>query len=63
MKKIFLALLFATCSLLFEACASKPSANPDEVSLNTAIREAASLMENRLSAGTRVALVNFTSPS
>ncbi|MCL2271087.1 MAG: CsgG/HfaB family protein, partial [Treponema sp.] len=48
---------------LLSACASKPVVNPDEVSLNTAIRQAASRMEMRLDAGTKVALINFTSPS
>jgi len=62
-QRMGLALLIATCSLLLVTCASTGKANPDEVSLNTAIREAASLMETRLNAGTRVALVNFTSPS
>jgi TolB-like protein len=33
------------------------------VSLNTAIREAAARMETRLDAGTKIALINFTSPS
>jgi len=60
MKRINLALLIA---LLIVSCASKPAVNPDEVSLNTAIRQAAARMETRLGAGTKVALVNFTSPS
>ena len=60
MKKIYLALIVML--VLTGGCVTT-KANPDEVSLNTAIREAASLMENRLSEGTRVALVNFTSPS
>jgi len=60
MKRINSALLIA---LLICACASKPAVNPDEVSLNTAIRQAATRMETRLGAGTKVALVNFTSPS
>jgi len=60
MKRINLALLIA---LLICTCASKPAVNPDEVSLNTAIRQAATRMETRLGAGTKVALVNFTSPS
>jgi len=60
MKRINLALLIA---LLICTCASKPAVNPDEVSLNTAIRQAAARMETRLGTGTKVALVNFTSPS
>ena len=63
LQKVGLALLIATCYLLLAACASKPKTNPDEVSLNTAIREAAERMESRLNAGTRIALINFTSPS
>jgi len=59
-KKIHLALL---ATLLIGSCASKPAVNPDEVSLNMAIRQAAARMETRLGAGTKVALVNFTSPS
>ena len=62
-QKIGLALLIAICYLLLATCTSKPASNPDEVSLNTAIREAAALMEARFPAGTRIALINFTSPS
>ena len=60
MKKIFFALFIM---LLIGGCASVVKANPDEVSLNTAIRQAASRMETRLDAGTKIALINFTSPS
>ena len=60
MKKIFFAL---TIMLLISGCASVAKANPDEVSLNTAIRQAAARMETRLDAGTKIALINFTSPS
>ena len=60
MKKIYLALLIM---LLIGGCKSTPKANPDEVSLNTAIREAAARMESRLDRGTKIALINFTSPS
>ena len=60
MKKIYLAL---AVFLLISGCSSSPTANPDEVSLNTAIRMAAARMETRLDAGTKVALINFTSPS
>ena len=61
MKKIFLALFTI---LLIAGCASKPPAsNPDEVSLNTAIRDAATRMESRLDRGTKIALINFSSPS
>ena len=60
MKKIYLAL---TVTLLIGGCASVAKTNPDEVSLNTAIRQAAARMETRLDAGTKVALINFTSPS
>ena len=59
MKKIYLALVIM---LLIIGCASV-KANPDEVSLSTAIREAAARMETRLDAGTKIALINFTSPS
>ena len=59
MKKIYLALLI---TLLIIGCATV-KANPDEVSLSTAIRQAAALMETRLDRGTKIALVNFTSPS
>ena len=60
MKKIFFALFI---TLLIGGCASVAKANPDEVSLNTAIRQAAARMETRLDAGTKIALINFTSPS
>jgi len=60
MKKICLAL---AVFLLITACGSSPTANPDEVSLSTAIRMAAAQMETRLNAGTKIALINFTSPS
>ena len=59
MKKLLLAI---TVTLLIIGCATV-KANPDEVSLNTAIRMAASQMETRLNAGTKIALINFTSPS
>ena len=49
--------------LILSACATTAQTNPDEVSLATAIRMAASRMETRLDAGTKVALINFTSPS
>ena len=62
MKKIYLALI-VMLFLFIGSCASVTQANPDEVSLNTAIREAAARMESRLAAGTRIALINFTSPS
>ena len=55
---------FAFCIMLITAsCASLPKANPDEVSLNTAIRQAAAQIESGLDKGTKIALVNFTSPS
>jgi len=60
MKKIYLSLTVVI--LLIIGCATV-KANQDEVSLNTAIREAAAQMETRLNAGTKVALINFTSPS
>jgi hypothetical protein len=60
MKKFF----FAFCiMLIIGSCKTAPKANPDEVSLSTAIRQAAALMETRLDRGTKIALVNFTSPS
>jgi hypothetical protein len=60
MKRI----IFAFCIMLITAsCASLPKANPDEVSLNTAIRQAAAQIESGLDKGTKIALVNFTSPS
>ena len=59
MKKIIFAL---AVFLLIGGCATT-KANPDEVSLSTAIRMAASRMELRLNEGTKVALINFTSPS
>ena len=53
MKKI----IFAFCIMLFlGSCASTAKANPDEVSLNTAIRMAASRMELGLDAGTKIAV-------
>jgi TolB-like protein len=60
MKKLLITL---TIMLLIGGCASVVKTNPDEVSLNTAIRMAASRMELRLDAGTKIALINFTSPS
>jgi TolB-like protein len=60
MKKIFFALCIM---LIIGSCKTAPAANPDEVSLNTAIRQAAARMETRLDAGTKIALINFTSPS
>jgi hypothetical protein len=56
----FFSILF---SLLITTCASTPATNPDEVSLGTAIRQAASQIESGLERGTKVALINFTSPS
>ena len=47
MKKNYFTLLIALCSLLIFACASAAKANPDEVSLSTAIRDAAARMESR----------------
>ena len=63
LKKTVMASLIALGALLICACATKLSSNPDEVSLNTAIRDAAARMESRLEKGTKVALINFTSPS
>ena len=60
MKKIYPALI---AMLLIVSCASNQTANPDEVSLSTAIRQAAARMESRLDRGTKIALINFTSPS
>jgi TolB-like protein len=60
MKKIFFSL---AVFMLIGGCSSSPAANPDEVSLNTAIRQAAARMESGLDAGTKIALINFTSPS
>ena len=60
-KKLLRTLLAVT--LIACACATKPAANTDEVSLNTAIRDAAQRMEARLDKGTKIALINFTSPS
>jgi TolB-like protein len=60
MKKIYLTLIVM---LIIGGCKSTPQTNLDEVSLNTAIRQAASHMEMRLDAGTKIALINFTSPS
>ena len=57
-------IIFAFCIMLITvSCASLPKANPDEVSLNTAIRQAAAQIESGLDKGTKIALVNFTSPS
>jgi curli biogenesis system outer membrane secretion channel CsgG len=61
MRKIYPALTVILL-IVITACATV-KANPDEVSLNTAIRQAAAQMEARLDRGTKVALVNFTSPS
>jgi hypothetical protein len=61
MKRTFILAL--PLFLLIMGCKSVPAANPDEVSLNTAVRQAASLMETRLEAGTKIALINFNSPS
>jgi hypothetical protein len=60
---VHFSLFIVLCSLLFANCVSVQTANPDEVSLNTAIRQAADRMESRLDKGTKVALINFTSPS
>ena len=60
MKRIIFAL---TVFLLIGGCTSSPTANQDEVSLGTAIRQAASQIESGLERGTKVALINFTSPS
>jgi hypothetical protein len=49
--------------IILAGCKTAPAANPDEVSLNTAVREAAALMETRLETGTKIALINFSSPS
>jgi TolB-like protein len=59
MKKIYLALVVM---LIIIGCATVKT-NPDEVSLSAAIRQAAALMESKLNAGTKIALINFTSPS
>jgi TolB-like protein len=60
MKKLLSVLIVM---LIIGGCASAVKVNPDEVSLNTAIRDAAARMETRLDRGTKVALINFTSPS
>ena len=62
MKIMQLPAALTAALLIFTACATVAT-NPDEVSLSTAIRDAASRMESRLAAGTKVALINFTSPS
>ena len=54
--------LILAWTLILASCATT-KANPDEVSLNTAIRQAAARMESGLNAGTKIALINFTSPS
>jgi len=63
MKTMKHAMAFIALVTALFGCAGKPAANPDEVSLNAAIRDAAARMENRLNKGTKVALINFTSPS
>lgn len=68
MKKILLCVIAFTAIL---GCKTAPvnltvpgdQQNSDAVPLDTAIREAAALMENRLEAGTKIALLNFSSPS
>ena len=63
-KKCRIAAALLAGIIMLAACATAaPAANPDEVSLSTAIREAAARMENRLERGTRIALINFTSTS
>jgi TolB-like protein len=62
-QKLFFPFLILLFSLFICTCATTTKANPDEVSLSTAIRMAASRMETRLAEGTKVALINFTSPS
>jgi len=61
MYKITLAIIIA--SLIITGCATAKPTNPDEITLGVAIRQAASRMEMRLPEGTKVALVNFSSPS
>jgi len=61
MKKLIFASLII--SLILTGCATAKPGNPGEISLNAAVRQAASRMETRLEPGTKVALINFTSPS
>ena len=68
MKKLVLGFaVAAVIGLLLAGCASQPAATPDRVSgsitLDQAIAEAAVRIDERIPAGTRIALLNFSSPS
>ena len=47
-KKLQISHVLLVWMMIVSACASVAQANPDEVSLSTAIRDAAARMESRL---------------
>ena len=62
--KIFGAIAFvALIGLLPAGCASRPAEGPDGVTLDQAIAEAAARIDERIEAGSKIALLNFSSPS
>jgi len=55
--------LTTVISLLPTGCASQPVADPDGITLDQAIAEAAAHIDERIAAGSKIALLNFSSPS
>jgi len=53
----------AIIGLLSAGCASQPEASPDGITLDRAIADAAARIDERISAGSKIALLNFSSPS
>jgi len=69
MKKLVFITLTATIGLLLAGCASQsaayagPAANPGGMTLDRAIATAAVRIDERIAPGSKIALLNFSSPS
>jgi len=53
----------AAMGLWASGCASQPEASPGGMTLDQAIAEAAARIDERIPTGSRIALLNFSSPS
>ncbi|MCL2190537.1 MAG: hypothetical protein FWB79_00935 [Treponema sp.] len=62
-KPICIIALAALIGLLSAGCASQLEAEPDGITLDQAIADAALRIDERIAAGSKIALLNFSSPS
>jgi len=62
-SKFGIIVFVATIGLLSVGCASQPEAEPDGITLDQAIADAAARIDERIPAGSKIALLNFSSPS